>query len=148
MNFVIRDFVAGDWPALSALWVASWSAVRPEIDFLARLPWLQRLIADRRAEGATLLVASAEEGLAGFVLFDAHTKWLDQIAVARDAQGRGVATQLLNAAKQACGDKLGLDVNADNFRALSFYRRENFVVVGEGQNPLSGLPTLVLEWRS
>ena len=147
MNFLLRDFVDEDWPFLRELWMASWSAARPEIDFASRLPWLKNLLDQRRAQGAQILVAEANKNLLGFVLFDARTKWLDQIAVALEAQGSGVATALLDAAKKACGEKLGLDVNADNFRALKFYRRENFVVVAQGQNPLSGLPTLVLEWR-
>lgn len=147
MTFSLHDFVDEDWPALSRLWAESWRAARPEIDFIARLPWLKNLFAQRRAEGATILVAAAEAGLLGFVLFDAQTKWLDQIAVVPEAQGLGVATALIEAAKQACGDRLGLDVNADNFRALKFYQRENFIIIAAGRNPLSGLSTLVLEWR-
>ena len=41
-----------------------------------------------------------------------------------------------------------LDVNEMNPRALRFYEREGFSVVGRGLNPQSGLPTLKMRWRA
>ena len=57
------------------------------------------------------------------------------------------AKQLLGQAKAACPEGFRLNVNADNFRALAFYRCEGFVQTGEGRNPLSGLPIFTLNWR-
>ena len=59
---------------------------------------------------------------------------------------RSVGRELLNAAKRASPGKIRLDVNADNFRALRFYKREGFARVGAGVNKLSGRETAVLEW--
>ena len=143
----LRRYVDGDWPALLALWIDSWSATRPEIDFAARAPWLAELFARSLAEGATIIVIEDDGGLLGFALFDPAKAWLEQIALAPRAFGSGAAQALLGEAKAACPEKIGLDVNADNFRALSFYLGEGFVVAGEGTNPLSGLPVVTLEWR-
>ena len=93
-----------------------------------------------------IFVAGDEPGLLGFVLFDAQRQWLEQIAVSPRGQGGGVASQLIGCAKTACPQGFGLDVNADNFRALAFYRREGFVRTGEGKNPRSGLPIVILRW--
>jgi putative acetyltransferase len=39
-------------------------------------------------------------------------------------------------------------VNADNARAIRFYERNGFVVIGHGANTLSGRATVMLEWRA
>ncbi len=144
--FSLRAYAESDWPALLALWVESWSATRPEIDFFARKTWLAELFGRTRADGGKIVVAEDAGGLMGFVLFDPRKRWLEQIALAPRAFGSGAAQALLAQAKAACPEGFGLDVNADNFRALAFYRHEEFVWAGEGKNPLSGLPIVVLRW--
>jgi putative acetyltransferase len=142
----LRRYEDREWPALLALWIESWTQARPEIDFSARADWLAGLFASSLAAGAEIFVVEDEKGLIGFVLFDPARQWLEQIAVAPRAQGSGAAGALIGRAKAACPDGFGLDVNADNGRALAFYRREGFVRTGEGTNPLSGLPVVALRW--
>jgi putative acetyltransferase len=142
----LRRYEDRDWPALLALWIESWTQARPEIDFSARADWLAGLFASSLAAGAEIFVAEDEKGLIGFVLFDPARKWLEQIAVAPRGKGSGAARALIGRAKAACPDGFGLDVNADNDRALAFYRREGFVRTGDGKNPLSGLPIVALRW--
>lgn len=139
--------------AMFDLWVASWRATYPSIDFDARRAWFVPHLAEMEAKGAALIGAfedtpkPGERKLVGFVLIDPKTGWLDQIAVKPNAFGAGVGRELLNAAKRAAPDKIRLDVNADNFRALRFYKREGFTRVGAGVNKLSGRETAVLEWK-
>ena len=145
----IRDEERG---ALLELWVASWRATFPTIDFDARRAWFVDHLAEREAQGAALICVfedtakPGERKLVGFVLIDPKTGWLDQIAVKPNSFGAGVGRELLNAAKRASPGKIRLDVNADNFRALRFYKREGFHRVGAGVNKLSGRETAVLEW--
>ncbi len=80
-------------------------------------------------------------------MIDPATGWLDQIAVHPDQWGAGIAEALIGAAQRLSPTRVGLDVNADNPRAVAFYRRLGFVETGRGANPRSGLPTLMLEWR-
>ncbi|MFO1136065.1 MAG: N-acetyltransferase [Rhodoblastus sp.] len=139
--------------ALVDLWVASWRATFPTIDFDARREWFVSHLGELEARGASLICIFEELGkpgerkLVGFVLIDPKTGWLDQIAVKPNSFGAGVGRELLNAAKRAAPGKIRLDVNADNFRALRFYKREGFTRVGAGVNKLSGRETAVLEWR-
>lgn len=130
------------------LWVASWARTMPEIDFEARRPWIADRLAEAGEKGVAVRVAFSEVGDAmGFVMIDPATGWLDQIAVHPAFWGAGVAEALIDAARRISPTRIGLDVNADNPRAVAFYRRQGFAVTGEGRNPRSGLPTLVLEWR-
>lgn len=145
-RFAPRD--AADLPALVDLWVASWQAVMPQIDFDARRDWLEAHIAAKEREGATTLCAfDAGDCLAGFLLLETARDYLDQIAVHPRHFGGGLAVQLLDIAKARCPDGLMLDVNSDNQRALRFYARHGFACVAAGTNPNSGLPTFTLRFR-
>ena len=73
---------------------------------------------------------------------------LHQLVVAPKAKGAGVAGALLDTGKFHSAAGLDLEVNRDNARALRFYEREGFTVVGAGTNPTSGLATLRMTWRA
>jgi putative acetyltransferase len=147
----LRRRVEADWPALLDLWVASWRATYPEIDFDARRDWLVRQITSLEAEGAATvcLFTGADLGdLAGFVIIDPRTGWLDQICVSPAFIGAGCGETLMAAARALSPGVIRLDVNADNDRAIRFYERGGFRQIGRGANTLSGRATIMLEWRA
>lgn len=114
----------------------------PAIDFLARRTWF----VDRVKQSPLCLLArNANKELLGLMLLDPATGYMDQLAVAPEAMGSGVAVSLLSEAKQICST-MHLDVNEDNPRAVRFYQREGFVVEGYGQNEQSGLETIAMRW--
>ena len=143
----LRGFEASDFPALADLWVASWRETGFPIDFEARRPWLKdRLLAHRAAGGAIVVGLDADAGPAGFVTIEPATGYLDQLCVAPDEKGSGLASALLEAAKRLAPGVVELDVNEANGRALRFYEREGFVRVARGFSEHSGLATLRLRW--
>jgi putative acetyltransferase len=145
----LRRREAADLPEMLDLWVASWRAAYPEIDFVARRDWLTEQIAALEAEGAvTLCVFAKDERLAGFVIINPETGWLDQICVGPAYKGNGCADALIVAARALSPGFVRLDVNADNMRAIRFYERGGFVEIGHGANTLSGRPTIMMEWRA
>ena len=150
MNLALHPFVWAHLPELTDLWVASWAATMPDIDFEARRPWLVDHLRALNEAGVDIVCAfDAGNGvMCGFVTIDARTGRLDQIAVHRDARGSGAARALLDEAKRRAPGRVALDVNAANPRAVAFYLREGFRKVGEGVNPRSGLATIDLEWRA
>ena len=151
LSRTLREIVAMNdafLPEMADLWVASWQKTLPSIDFEARRGWLVDHLDAARAEGAVIRVAIVMTGdVAGFVLIDPATGYLDQIAVHPDQWGAGIAEALIDAARRLSPEKIVLDVNADNPRAVTFYVRQGFREIGRGANPRSGLPTLKLEWR-
>jgi putative acetyltransferase len=98
--------------------------------------------------GSPLARGRTEKGLAGFVTVDPKTKYLDQIVVAPEHWGSGVALALLDEAKRLSPNGLDLLVNKDNARAISFYEKHGFVHVGEDKNPVSGIKVNRMTWRS
>ena len=138
----IRAMAPGDRPALVGLWIESWREALPAIDFAARRPFIEAFLGDPRH--AVLVAAGADgtplgfAGLAGGILH--------QLAVAPRAKGGGAARLLVAVAKARHPEGLALDVNRDNPRAVRFYLGQGFAVTGEGRNPTSGLPTLLMRW--
>ena len=81
------------------------------------------------------------------VTVDPKTMYLDQIVVAPEAWGSGVALALLEEAKRLSPRGLDLLVNKDNFRAIRFYEKHGFVLAGEDKNPVSGLAVNRMTWH-
>lgn len=149
MSLAVRLRPAGeaDTDAILDLWTRGWSRVLPAIDFAARRPWLRERLAEHAAEGARIAVAVGDDGaVLGFVVVNPATGYLDQIGVAPEAWGAGVAGRLLDHAMEVAPGGLSLHVNVDNPRAVRFYEREGFRRVGEGVNPRSGLPIYQYRW--
>ena len=64
--------------------------------------------------------------MVGFVTVDPATLYLDQIVVAPEAWGCGVAAALIAEAKRISPHGLDLHVNTDNARAIRFYEKHGF----------------------
>ncbi|WP_081852986.1 GNAT family N-acetyltransferase [Bosea sp. 117] len=136
-------------PELVDLWVASWQAAMPEIDFEARRGWLAARLDSLAAEGSVARLAVEPGGaLAGFVMVSPATGYLDQLAVAPRLWGSGVAQALVVEARRLSPGRLELHVNQDNPRAVTFYEREGFRRSGMGVNPRSGLPIWRYVWEA
>lgn len=145
----IRLRCDADWPALLDLWVTAWRLTYPDIDFDARRDWLIRHVGALERQGAqTLCAHDATGAIAGFVVIDPVSGWLDQICVGPDQFGHGFGEALLDAARAVSPIRIRLDVNADNSRAIRFYERAGFAKVGDGASTLSGRATIVMEWRA
>lgn len=148
-GFALHDFTTAHLPEVTDLWVASWAAAMPDIDFAARRAWFVDHLLALREGGARVLCAFAlaDGTMAGFVTIHPETGWLDQLAVATAYQGSGAAKTLLDAARNISPRGIRLDVNQTNGRARAFYTRAGFVETGRGQNATSGLATLALHWQ-
>jgi ribosomal protein S18 acetylase RimI-like enzyme len=144
----VRPMRPEDLPALLDLWIESWQAAYPSINFHARRDWADSRFAELQRSGARILVAETTAGLAGLVTVDPARGYIDQIVVATAAQRRGVASQLIAAARGVSPTVLELHVNQDNAPAVAFYQRRGFAIEGHDANPSSGAPTFRMLWRA
>ena len=144
---MIRPYDAGDEDAAIALWLRSWQAAYPNIDFAERLDWWLQRWRDELVPAAAIAVAEAADVMIGFVTVDPRTLYLDQIVVAPERWRSGVGAALVAEAKRLSPNGLDLDVNTDNARAIGFYRKCGFAISGAGQNPISGKPVHRMSWR-
>jgi putative acetyltransferase len=143
----LRPYAARDEQAAIALWLRSWQAAYPDIDFAARLDWWGARWRNDLVPAAQIVVAETDGGAIGFVTVDPNTLYLDQIVVAPEFWGSGTGTLLVAEAKRLSPRGLDLDVNTDNARAIRFYEKCGFAVAGAGTNPLSGKPVHRMSWR-
>ena len=137
--FTLRPYAPADEDATVELWQRTWQLAYPRIDFAARLDWWRERWRLELVPAATITVAEADGKMVGFDL--------DQIVVAPEAWGVGVASALMAEAKRISPAGLDLYVNTDNARAISFYEKHGFSISGEALNWRSGAPVHKMSWR-
>lgn len=143
----LRPYRPSDEDAAIDLWLKSWQATMPQIDFAARISWWRKRWREELVPTTQIVVAYDDAKLVGFVTVDPDTRYLDQIVVAPDAWGGGIAVMLLDAARARSPTGLDLLVNKDNLRAIRFYEKHGFRYDGEDVNPTSGRPVNRMVWR-
>jgi putative acetyltransferase len=144
----LRPYTAADEPAAIDLWRQTWQKAYPAIDFSARVDWWRERWRSELVPSAAIVVAEAAGALVGFVTVNRTTGYLDQIAVAPQHWGAGVAEMLLDEAKRLSPARLELHVNQDNARAVRFYRKHGFAIAGEDVNARSGAPVYLMRWQA
>ena len=147
MIVTLRDYLPADENEAIELWRRTWTEHYPHIDFDARVPWWRERWRKELVPNARIMLANIDSVLVGFVTVNAMTGYLDQIVVAPEHWGGGIAAALLDEAKRLSPGGLSLLVNKDNDRAIAFYRKHGFVDDGEDKNPVSGIPVSRMRWR-
>jgi putative acetyltransferase len=144
----LRPYRQADEAAAIELWRQTWQQAYPAIDFAARVDWWRNRLRNELVPNAAIVVAEAAGALVGFVTVDTATGYLDQIVVAPQLWGAGVAEMLLEEAKRLSPARLALHVNKDNARAARFYQKNGFAIAGEDVNPRSGAPVYLMKWEA
>jgi putative acetyltransferase len=144
---LLRPYTPTDEDAAIALWLRTWQATYPNIDFDARVTWWRGRWRDELLPKSTVVVAEREATLIGFVTVEPATGYLDQIVVAPEAWGTGIADSLLAEAKRLAPGKIDLQVNTDNSRAVRFYRKHGFAITGADVSLISRRPVHKMSWR-
>ncbi len=143
----LRRYEPRDEDAAIALWLRSWQAAYPHVDFAARLGWWRERWRSALVPSAEIVIAESGDSIVGLITVDLATRYLDQIVVAPPQWGTQVGAVLLAEAKRLSPAGLELDVNTDNARAIRFYQKHQFAVTGRGVNPISGMPVHRMSWR-
>jgi putative acetyltransferase len=143
----LRAYQADDEDASVAMWLRTWQATYPALDFAERLDWWRERWRHELLPIAEVVIAEANGSMIGFVTIDTATRYLDQLVVAPEYWGAGVGQDLIAEAKRLSPSGVDLDVNVDNARALAFYRKCGFAITGDGKNPITGRPIHRMSWR-
>lgn len=149
MSPIIRPFREADHAEVMELWCRAWEATVPGLDFRAQWPVILAQWDALLADGGRAFVADDHPLIRGFVVLGRDSDRLDQIALAPEAFGSGLGSQLIGFAKAQAVESLALTVNSFNRRAIRFYERQGFLRTGESVDEPSGLPVLhYVWWRS
>ena len=144
--FHLRPYRAEDEDAAIALWLRTWQLAYPSIDFAARVTWWRERRRNELVPNADIIVAEQAKTQIGFVTID-RQGYLDQLVVSPDHWGSPLATALVDEAKRLSPGGVALKVNADNYRAIRFYKRNGFAHDGEDVNPASKRLILKMAWK-
>lgn len=147
MNPQLRTYRDLDADAAIALWQRAWQVAYPQIAFAKRLEWWRGRWLNELVPAATIVVMEDAGTMIGFVTIDEKTGYLDQLVVAPEFWGQGLAGRLIDEAKRRAPAGIELQVNKDNARALRLYGRCGFVIAGEDVNRHSGAPVFLMRWR-
>ena len=146
-DYTLRPYTPADEDAAIELWRRTWQHHYSHLDFSARVDWWRERWRSQLVPVAQITVAEAGGQMLGFVTVDPKTFDLDQIVVAPEAWGGGLAAALMDEAKRLSPQGLDLHVNKDNLRAIRFYEKQGFVISGEALNWRSGSPVHRMSWR-
>src|SRR3954447_5684407 len=116
-TLMLRPMLAADLPEMIDMWVATWQVAYPRINFEARRGWAFDHILELERTGSCSVVVLTGGRIVGALVVNPETGYLDQIVVATDVQGRGIADALLAEARRLSPALLELHVNQDNARA-------------------------------
>ena len=147
-TITLRPYAAADEDAAIELWRRTWAHHFPHIDFNSRVNWWRERWKQELVPVAHVVIAERDGKLVGFVTVDPDTMYLDQIVVAPEVWGTGLADALLAEAIRLSPKGLDLLVNKDNYRAIRFYEKHKFSYAGEDKNPVSGQPVNRMSWRA
>jgi putative acetyltransferase len=147
-NCTLRPYSTADEDAAIELWRRTWAHHYPHIDFDGRVAWWRERWQQELIPVAHVVIAEADGTLTGFVTVDPKTMYLDQLVVAPEHWGSGIALALLHEAKRLSPKGLDLLVNKDNARAIRFYEKYGFSYAGEDKNPVSGIAVNRMAWRA
>ena len=122
----LRRYQPRDEDASVALWLRTWQAAYPELDFAERLDWWRERWRNELLPVAEVVIAEADGTMIGFVTVDPRTFYLDQIVVAPEYWRSGVGATLIAEAKRISPAGLDLDVNIDNAAPSAFTAGSDF----------------------
>jgi putative acetyltransferase len=143
----LRPYRSADEDAAIALWLRTWQAAYPDLDFAERLDWWRKRWRGELVRTTEIAVAELDGVMIGFVTVDPHTLYLDQLVVAPEHWRSGVGAALIGKAKRISPQGLELHVNTDNARAIGFYLKHGFAISGADVNPISGKPVHRMSWQ-
>ncbi len=157
----IRTAGPNDLPAIRDVLVETWHATYDGIYGAARVTeitndWhsLGSLRAQLDKPDAEFVVADDGVAIAGMAFAgagaDGKTVTLSQLYVRPGRQGQGIGGLLLDEIIESFPDaeRIRLEVEPANARAIAFYRTQGFVEIGRIENfgkDQSGIPALILE---
>lgn len=143
----LRRYTAADEAETFALWIETWQAAYPQLNFAARRAALRERWHNEIAPLPIIVLAAADERIVGFFTLEPDRNYIDQLAVASDMWGTPVAAMLIDEAKRLSPACVELNVNQDNARALRFYAKHGFATTREDVNLRSGAPIFWMRWR-
>jgi GNAT superfamily N-acetyltransferase len=143
----IRPARTDEYDEIARVWMNSWvsTGLAEASDFL--LAQLRARISLEIEKGWSLFVADDAGALAAMLALHLSKKYLDQLFVAPEYQGRSLGRTLLAFTRQHLPDEIELRCVRENEKAWRWYEREGFVFEEEMVEPMTGYVMKYYRWK-
>lgn len=143
----IRFAGAEEYDEIARVWMASWvsTGLAEASNFL--LANLRARIRREIEHGWSLFVADDHGALAAMLALHLPKRYLDQLFVAPEYQGRSLGRKLLAFTRTQLPAEICLRCAQGNEKAWRWYEREGFVLEQEQIEPMNGLMMRHYRWR-
>jgi ribosomal protein S18 acetylase RimI-like enzyme len=144
----IRPACADEYDDIAEVWMDSWVSTglsEPSAFLLANL---RARVRQEIEKGWSLFVADDEGKLAAMLALHLPLRYLDQLFVAPEYQGKSLGQELLAFTRTQLPDEIWLRCVRENEKAWRWYEREGFVFEKEQVEPATGFVMKYYRWKS
>lgn len=144
---MIRPARSDEYDEVARVWMESWvsTGLAEASNFL--LAKLRARVLQEIDKGWSLFVADDRGSLAAMLALHLSKRYLDQLFVAPDYQGRGLGRALLAFTRTHLPDEISLDCVRENEKAWRWYEREGFIFEKEAVDPMTGFAMKYYRWK-
>jgi ribosomal protein S18 acetylase RimI-like enzyme len=143
----IRPARADEYDEVARVWMESWVSTGLDEASNFLLASLRARVRKEIEDGWSLYVADDNGAMAAMLALHLPKRYLDQLFVAPDYQGRSVGRQLLAFTRKELPDDIRLRCARGNEKAWRWYEREGFVFEKEALEPMNGLMMKYYRWN-
>ena len=146
-NPVIRPARTEEYDEVARVWMQSWcsTGLAEPSEFL--LANLRARVRREIEEGWSLFVADDDGRLAAMLALHLEKRYLDQLFVAPEYQGRSLGRMLLAFTRTQLPDEIRLRCARENEKAWRWYEREGFVFEKQEIEPMNGFMMKYYRWK-
>ena len=139
---MIRKFEKNDLSSIMQIWLASNIETH---NFISAEYWMDNfeMVKDILPQ-AEIYVYENLGKISGFI--GLNKDYIEGIFVEKNMRSKGIGKQLLNYVKKL-KDEIHLSVYQKNYKAISFYQREDFVIQSENIDNDTNEKELLMSWK-
>src|ERR1700761_6216074 len=144
---LIRPARPDEYDEVVRVWMNSWVSTGLEDASNFLLAKLRARVPLEIEKGWSLFVADDEGKIAAMLALHLEDRYLDQLFVAPEYQGRNLGQQLLAFTRARMPDEICLRCVRENEKAWRWYEREGFVFEQEAVEPMTGFVMKYYRWQ-
>jgi GNAT superfamily N-acetyltransferase len=142
----IRPAHPDEYDEVARVWMESWVSTGLEEASNFLLANLRARVRREIENGWTLYVADDGGRIAAMLALHLQRRYLDQLFVAPDYQGRGLGRRLLGFTREHLPDEILLRCVRENDKAWRWYEREGFAFEKQAVEPMTGFTMKYYRW--
>ena len=143
----IRPARPDEYDEIARVWMNSFCSTGLEAPSNFLLAKLRARVPLEVEKGWSLFVADDDGVLAAMLALHLPRRYLDQLFVAPEYQGRSLGRTLLAFTREHLPDEIELRCIRENEKAWCWYEREGFVFEREALEPLTGRMMKYYRWK-